>query len=323
MMDTVDSVSSRPFTALDPAPPLQTRIIDDKSPLCIPFILSKIAEYNNTLPHPFIIGLNGVQGVGKTTLVKALAETLQEREGLNTLVVSIDDFYLTHEDQLRLAEENSDNALVQYRGEPGTHDLPLLTSFLTSILSSQPTHLPRYDKSAHSGLGDRLPPSTFPPINDPLLSRPDHRNIRVLILEGWLTGFRSLPPSVIRQKYLDLKNHKTLSHHKLEHLLFINQQLQRYEDVWDQFDAFIHIDAQDLEWVYEWRLEQEEQMRREKGVGMSEDMVRKFVDGYFPAYELYEDGVRQGVFRGGESKKGRQLRIVVGRDRGVVEHMVI
>ena len=67
-----------------------------------------------------------MQGVGKTTLVKALAETLQEREGLNTLVVSIDDFYLTHEEQLRLAEENSDNALVQYRGEPGEFFLLLL-----------------------------------------------------------------------------------------------------------------------------------------------------------------------------------------------------
>lgn len=123
-MDILDSVSSKLPSAADPTPPLQSRIIDDKSPLCIPFILSKIAEYssqhaNETNPRPFIIGLNGVQGVGKTTLVKALAETLQEREGLNTLVVSIDDFYLTHEDQLRLAEENSDNALVQYRGEPG------------------------------------------------------------------------------------------------------------------------------------------------------------------------------------------------------------
>ncbi|KAH7626149.1 P-loop containing nucleoside triphosphate hydrolase protein [Sordaria sp. MPI-SDFR-AT-0083] len=332
MMDTIDSVSSKPLAGtVDPSPPLQSRIIDDKSPLCIPFILFKIAEYNavhanEANPRPFVIGLNGVQGVGKTTLVKALAETLQEREGLNTLVVSIDDFYLTHEDQLKLAEEHSDNALVQYRGEPGTHDLPLLTSFLSSITSHNPTHLPRYLKSAHQGLGDRAPASTFPPINDPSLSRPEHTNIRVLLLEGWLTGFRSLPASVIQSKYLDISHHRTLSHHKLEHLLFINDQLKGYEPVWDQFDAFIHIDTQNLEWVYEWRLEQEEQMRREMpgGVGgMGKEMVKKFVDGYFPAYELYEEGVRRGVFEGDETKRGRQLRIVVGRDRGVVESMVI
>lgn len=205
----------------------------------------------------------------------------------------------------------------------GTHDLPLLSSFLRSILLNQPTHLPIYDKSAHSGLGDRAPPSTFPPINDPDLSQPRHTNIRVLLLEGWLTGFRSLPPATVEQKYLDFTHHKTLSHHKLEHLLFVNEQLKAYEPVWDQFDAFIHIDAQELEWVYEWRLEQEEQLRRERGTGMSSEMVKKFVDGYFPAYELYEDGVREGVFRGVEEKRGRQLRLVVGRDRSVVEHMVI
>ena len=64
-------------------------------------------------------------------------------------------------------------------------------------------------------------------------------------------------------------------------------------------------------------------MRRERGTGMSEEMVKKFVDGYFPAYELFYEGVRQGVFKGDERKKGRQLRMVVGRDRGVVEHEVI
>jgi D-glycerate 3-kinase len=103
---------------------LQTRVVDDKSPICIPFILSRIAEYRKqhegeTNVRPFIVGLNGVQGVGKTTLVRALAQTLQEREGLPTLVVSIDDFYLTHADQLTLAAAHPDNALVQYRGEPG------------------------------------------------------------------------------------------------------------------------------------------------------------------------------------------------------------
>jgi D-glycerate 3-kinase len=107
-----------------PDAPLQTRVVDDKSPICIPFILSRLAEYRarhagEAHPRPFIVGLNGVQGVGKTTLVRALAQTLQEREGLPTLVVSIDDFYLTHADQLALAAAHPDNALVQYRGEPG------------------------------------------------------------------------------------------------------------------------------------------------------------------------------------------------------------
>jgi D-glycerate 3-kinase len=110
--------------ASTPDVPLQTRIVDDKSPVCIPFILDRLRAHLAAHPdRPFVIGLNGVQGVGKTTLVRALATALQQRELLETLVVSIDDFYLTRADQLALAERHPDNALVQYRGEPGMASL--------------------------------------------------------------------------------------------------------------------------------------------------------------------------------------------------------
>ena len=103
-----------------PDVPLQSRIVDDKSPACIPFILDRLKAHQAAhAERPFVIGLNGVQGVGKTTLVRALAATLQQRELLSTLVVSIDDFYLSHADQLRLAEAHPTNGLVQCRGEPG------------------------------------------------------------------------------------------------------------------------------------------------------------------------------------------------------------
>lgn len=97
-------------------------IIDDKSPVCIPFILSRLAIHQAAHPSsPFFIGLNGVQGAGKTTLVSALARTLQEENGLETLVCSIDDLYLTHADQVALAREHELNPLVQHRGEPGMY----------------------------------------------------------------------------------------------------------------------------------------------------------------------------------------------------------
>jgi D-glycerate 3-kinase len=100
-------------------PPTTTVIVDDKSPHCIPFILSRLQVHQAETPSkPFFIGLNGVQGAGKTTLVSALATTLQ-KTGLETLVCSIDDLYLRHEDQVALAKEHATNPLVQHRGEPG------------------------------------------------------------------------------------------------------------------------------------------------------------------------------------------------------------
>jgi pantothenate kinase-related protein Tda10 len=52
-------------------------IIDDKSEHCIPFILERLKqrreqyESKGETPPPFFLGLNGVQGAGKTTLVCA------------------------------------------------------------------------------------------------------------------------------------------------------------------------------------------------------------------------------------------------------------
>jgi D-glycerate 3-kinase len=73
--------------------------------------------------------LNGVQGVGKTTLVRRLAAALSQDEGLETLVCSIDDFYLKHDDQVALAASMPDNALVQVRGEPGMFDNPYFSHY--------------------------------------------------------------------------------------------------------------------------------------------------------------------------------------------------
>lgn len=106
-------------------------IIDDKTSHILPFILSHLTHHQKTHPaRPFIIGLNGIQGAGKTTLVNTLYEILTRDHGLETLVLSIDDLYLTREDQERLARENEGNRLVQYRGEPGIDlNSPHFTNF--------------------------------------------------------------------------------------------------------------------------------------------------------------------------------------------------
>ncbi|RDL38828.1 p-loop containing nucleoside triphosphate hydrolase [Venustampulla echinocandica] len=299
----------------------QNTIIDDKSPHCIPFIISHLHHHLADpikANRPFVVGLNGIQGAGKTTLVSALAENLRVKEGLETLVLSIDDLYLTREDQVKLASEHAANKLVQYRGEPGTHDMQLAHATITSLLSNRETKIPSYDKSLHSGLGDRLPLSQWKTVNGP--SQPP---IRVIVLEGWCVGFRSLPPSTIAAKQASPTS-LTLQNHKLEDLLFVNEKLREYDVLTDAFDAFIHIDAEDTRWVYDWREEQESALRRERGVGMSVEEVKNFVDAYFPAYELFVEGVRDGVLKGmGQDGKARQLRLVVGKDRRVKQVLEI
>ena len=58
---------------------------------------------------------------------------------------------------------------------------------------------------------------------------------------------------------------------------------------------------------------------------MTDEQVKTFVDGYYPSYELYVDGLRKGIFATmktegvaeGNDAQGRQLRVVVGKDRKV------
>ncbi|PTB45715.1 uncharacterized protein TrAFT101_001149 [Trichoderma asperellum] len=289
---------------------------DDKSPICIPFILNHLklhqqaASHSQPPPPPLIIGLNGIQGVGKSTLVVPLAEAL-ERKGIPTLVCSIDDFYLAHEDQVALARANPDNALWQVRGEPGTHDIPLLKSVFSSLLRHEPTSLPQYDKALFSGQGDRLPPSSWKPINQSNSNVP----LQVIILEGWCVGFRPISPSAISAKHAAPS--RTLRQHRLEHLLAINEKLKEYDQVTDMFGAFLHIDSENIEYVYDWRQEQEEHLRLARGdpnAGMTKEQVVKFVDAYYPAYELYSEGLRNGLL---PDSPGAQLRMIVGRDRKV------
>ncbi|KAI9684419.1 MAG: hypothetical protein M1829_002229 [Trizodia sp. TS-e1964] len=286
-------------------------IVDDKSTHCLPFILEHLslhqaqhAEAPN--PPPLFIGINGLQGAGKSTLVSALAQQLQSPpHNLPTLALSLDDLYLPHAAQAALAAAHPLNPLLQHRGQPGTHDLPLARALLAALTHHAPARIPRYDKSLFAGAGDRTAPSAWPSINPPAVD--------LVLLEGWSLGFRALPAPALQAKYAASG---ALRAHRLDDLEAVNGYLQGYDFLTDGLAAFIHLDAADLRFVYLWRAEQEAQLRAARGAGMSEEQVRAFVDAFMPAYELYAGAVRAGVFPGSE---GRQLRLVLGRDRRVVE----
>ncbi len=74
--------------------------------------------------RPWVLGLQGPQGCGKSTAAAALVEAARD-EGRRAVTVSIDDFYLTYAEQRALAERHPGNPYLLYRGYPGTHDVAL------------------------------------------------------------------------------------------------------------------------------------------------------------------------------------------------------
>ncbi|KAA8540442.1 hypothetical protein F0562_024639 [Nyssa sinensis] len=217
---------------------------------------------------PLMIGFSAPQGCGKTTLVFAL-DYLFRITGRKCATISIDDFYLTAEDQAKLRENNPGNALLELRGNAGSHDLSLSVETLTTIgkLTKEGVKmkLPRYDKSAYNGRGDRSDPSTWPEVEGPLT---------VVLFEGWMLGFKPIPVEVVKAVDPQLET--------------VNKNLEAYYDAWDKFiKAWIVIKIKDPSCVYQWRLQAEIAMRADGKPGMSDEEVMDFVSRYLPAYNAY------------------------------------
>ncbi|KAL8691846.1 MAG: hypothetical protein Q9218_003024 [Villophora microphyllina] len=246
--------------------------------LCIAFILEQLKLHNQRCNNnAFFLGINGVQGIGKTYLVSSIARTLENSPyEIPTVVLSIDDFYLSHEDQRRLAASHPDNPLVQHRGQPSTHDLDLAISTLSSLRANCETIIPSYDKSAFNGQGDRVQHSQWSKVNVE-----QEQPIRLMIVEGWCLAFRSLDDNRLKSKWemaVQARNQGEgylgrLGHSPLEDIEFLNEALKGYDAVTDQLDALIHLDAEDSQYVYDWRQEQEAALRRDRGSGMTDEQM--------------------------------------------------
>lgn len=316
------------------------------------FILPRIKAYQGN-PHqsdegdpasafrkPFILGLTGLQGSGKSTWTTALYRALNDVYGLNTINLSIDDLYRDHAGLNRLQQNNPDNKLLRTRGQPGTHDEELASRFFESLrtVNSEGISIPAFDKARYHGEGDRVPEEEWDRV-------PPGKLIDVVIFEGWCLGFRPLPISVIKAQWekdrfaaqnelgdlpIEPFPTRTLRDHSLEHLLALNENVSRYCNTFtglQHLDYLLHLDTNDLDNVYRWRIQQEHALRQKRGTGMSDDEVSRFVQGYMPAYELYLDQLRLGFFEpssSGNLDPGRefwkqQLQVLLDRNRVVVK----
>ena len=99
-----------------------------------------------------IIGLTGGQGTGKSTISNILKIILKEVYNLETIIISIDDFYKTLQERKKMSKKISDLFLT--RGVPGTHDTKMLFKCIKNLKINKvkKMSIPRFDKS----IDDRL-----------------------------------------------------------------------------------------------------------------------------------------------------------------------
>jgi D-glycerate 3-kinase len=131
----------------------------------------EIAERHAENPgRPLVVGINGAQGSGKSTLCKFLEVLLVEHNQIG-VTLSLDDLYLTREQRLRMAADL--HPLFATRGVPGTHDTVLGMAVLDRLLAGKSADLPAFDKARD----DRATETRHvePPVH-------------VVLLEGWCLG---------------------------------------------------------------------------------------------------------------------------------------
>ena len=169
--------------------------------------------------------------------VSAAVSTLSSPpNSIPTLAISLDDYYLPHEHLQSLAHANPANPLLQHRGQPSTHDVPLLLSTFDSLRLGLPTKIAEYDKSAFGGKGDRVSEEKWTEWNR------SESKIRLVILEGWCVGFRSLGPEKVKSVWEesvakardDSSNYRgRLGYQSLESVLVIDEALKEYGKVFE------------------------------------------------------------------------------------------
>ena len=209
-------------------------------PIC--FWIFKNKPKNKT----FIIGLAGGQGTGKTTISSLIRLILSTYFKLDVFKVSIDDFYKTRKERLKLSK--SKHPLLLIRGVPGTHDIDRINKLFHNVKNKKfkSMLIPKFDKSIDDRCNKKLWYK--------LKKKPD-----VLILEGWCVGAKS-------------ENNKTLSipinkleknlDNKKKWRLHVNNQLKnKYAKLFNQMNSLLYLKAKNFNILKQWRIKQEKKLQ--------------------------------------------------------------
>ncbi len=241
--------------------------------------------------RPFVLGICGAQGSGKSTLSEALADRLRAR-GVATAVLSIDDLYRTRAERAALARDV--HPLFAVRGVPGTHDVALGLDILAALDAGRAAALPRFDKARD----DRAPADAWE-------TAPG--DTALLILEGWCVGARPEAEAALAEPVNDLEREEDADGRWRR---AVNAALAGdYQALFARLDLLVLLAAPGFEAVRDWRVEQEHGLARTAGAGaqgvMSDAEVERFI-------RFYERLTRHIL---AEMPDRADLVIRLGRDR--------
>lgn len=213
--------------------------------------------------RPSLVGISGLQGSGKSTLTRQLADAADARD-MACVSLSLDDFYHGRRERLRLAREV--HPLLATRGVPGTHDLELLDATLDGLAwatPARPLRVPRFDK----GRDTRMAPARWRRVVTPP---------RLVLLEGWCVGLTAQSTEALRRSVNTLERDEDDTR---IWRTWVNAQLAgRYAVTWRRLDRLVLLQAPGHAVVARWRDEQERMLRQRGALrAMDRATLRRFL----------------------------------------------
>lgn len=220
-----------------------------------------LAQAREELDRTLIQGILGGQGTGKSTLCIILKLILNYL-GISVANLSIDDLYLTHAERQELRRKDP---RLLWRGPPGTHDVELGLQVIEQCLQEDcdtDILMPRFDKSAYHGSGDRTTPEA--------IKKPD-----ILLFEGWFVGVQP-----IAEDCFDNCPSPIFTSDDIQFAKDNNQRLKAYLPMWDKLDRLIVLYPEDYRLSQQWRKDAERKMIALGNTGMRDEEIDRFVE-YF------------------------------------------
>ncbi|MFT6261565.1 MAG: D-glycerate 3-kinase [Bermanella sp.] len=238
-----------------------------------PLVQDMAASYKlRTEITPWIVGLQGTQGSGKSTVCLFIKTLLEECFDLNIVVLSIDDFYKTRQERIQLAKDI--HPLFVTRGVPGTHDVRLAESTiqqLSELSENQACKIPSFNKA----IDDRLEQSDWNEVKG---------SVDIILFEGWCMGVSAQSSAALKQPINDLEKKEDTECIWRE---YANENLKnQYKSLFEKIDNLIVLQAPSFKCVYQWRALQETKLH-EKNIDVENTMVQtpKQVERFISHYE--------------------------------------
>ena len=250
--------------------PFDTAFSDTLQYLYIPLSAWLAGHKNN---GPLVIGINGSQGSGKSTLTQILCDLLEQGFNKKVVSLSIDDLYKTRAERSELAK--SVHPLFKTRGVPGTHDVDLGMSIIQN-LQKKNTHevqIPVFDKA----IDDRLPESNWNKFTG---------ECDIILFEGWCVGSVPQKDSDLIDPINELE--KTDDADSIWRNYANNQLQESYSELYSLIDVLLMLKIPDFDKVYEWRKLQEEKLRTSQSAQQnkhSKTMTDSEIDRFIMHYE--------------------------------------